>query len=399
MNRPIFLFTTSFPYGHGETFLENEIPILLKEFGEVTLMPINPIGKPRVCPDGVTILDVFKDYDYQRKLNFPSLMQLFGVLFFGANRGNWIAGNFKISTSAILRTSSRANHLLKILQSIKNAENAIYYSYWLSDWALILSLLSNRLGENVRFVSRAHGFDLYDNRIGLDHRVNKSFILKKFHGVYAVSNQGTNYLKNAYPRYGEKISTAYLGTREPNVKLSLTQSDRFTIVSCSSLIPLKRVGLLIKALMHIKEEVLWVHHGNGQLEDELKVRAKDLPKNVEVRWMGNVDNGRIHDFYSSNSIDAFVLLSSTEGLPMSIMEAHSYGIPVVCTNVGGVSEIVNKTNGVLLDHDFKTEELVLVINDLIHGKLVFAEEVIVNSWRLNFSLHNYSFFCDTIKSL
>ncbi|MBT6029799.1 MAG: hypothetical protein HOH13_05800, partial [Crocinitomicaceae bacterium] len=83
MSRPIFLFTTSFPYGHGETFLENEIPILLKEFKEVTVIPINPFGQARTFPEGVVVLDVFKDFDYQRKLNLINLKRLITVLVLG----------------------------------------------------------------------------------------------------------------------------------------------------------------------------------------------------------------------------------------------------------------------------------------------------------------------------
>lgn len=399
MNRPIFLFTTAYPYGHGETFLENEIPILIKEFGEVHVVPLHPIGKSRVCPDGLVVIDAFKDYNYKRKLNLSILLKLFYVLVFGFNRGNWISKNWSGSVSAILRTINRSDYLFGMLNSISNSENAIYYSYWMSEWALIISLLPKKVGKNAKFVSRAHGFDLYDNRVGLDHRVNKSFILNKFHGVYTVSNQGSSYLKQSYSRYSQKISTAYLGTRAPNNKKDIEEKERFTIVSCSSLIPLKRVGLIISTLMHIKEDVLWVHHGTGPLEEELKKAAMNLPDNVEVRWMGNVDNSSIHDFYASNPIDLFVLLSSTEGLPMSIMEAHSYGIPSICTNVGGVSEIINEKNGVLLRHDFNIDELLSAITGMIHGEVVFDSNTIVSSWRLNFSLHNYSCFCDKIRTL
>jgi glycosyltransferase involved in cell wall biosynthesis len=399
LSRPIFLFTTSFPYGHGETFLENEIPILLKEFKEVTVIPINPFGQARTFPEGVVVLDVFKDFDYQRKLNLINLKRLITVLVLGMNRGRWLNGNLKTRTSAILRTFSRADYFLDIIQSIEHYDSAIYYSYWLSEWALVLSILSSDLGKNAKFVSRAHGFDLYDNREGVVNRINKSYVLKKLHGVFPVSEQGTNYLKQAYPKYNQKIVTAYLGTRNPNEKSVIIENNRFTIASCSSLIPLKRVDLIIKTLRQIKEEILWVHHGDGPLEEALKKEAKSLPENIEVKWMGNVDNRKIHDYYSSNRIDVFVLLSSIEGLPMSIMEAHSYGIPAICTNVGGVSEIVNETNGALLSGDYIVNDLVMILSQMINGELVFNEKIIINNWSLNFSDRNYSQFCAKIKSL
>lgn len=51
-------------------------------------------------------------------------------------------------------------------------------------------------------------------------------------------------------------------------------------------------------------------------------------------------------------IDVLILLSKNEGLPMSIVEAFSYGIPVISTNVGGISEIiVDGCNGFLVYDD------------------------------------------------
>ena len=54
------------------------------------------------------------------------------------------------------------------------------------------------------------------------------------------------------------------------------------------------------------------------------------------------------DYYSKNDIFCFFNCSFSEGLPVSIMEAMSFGIPCVATNVGGVSELVDDSNGKLL---------------------------------------------------
>jgi glycosyltransferase involved in cell wall biosynthesis len=58
-----------------------------------------------------------------------------------------------------------------------------------------------------------------------------------------------------------------------------------------------------------------------------------------------------------NSVDLFLNVSTTEGVPVSIMEAFSAGIPVYATNVGGTSEIVNSGNGKLMDKDLTPEKL------------------------------------------
>ena len=55
----------------------------------------------------------------------------------------------------------------------------------------------------------------------------------------------------------------------------------------------------------------------------------------------------------------FINLSSSEGIPVSIMEAQSFGIPVIATNVGGSGEIVVSETGVLVDEN-RTEASVLL---------------------------------------
>lgn len=54
---------------------------------------------------------------------------------------------------------------------------------------------------------------------------------------------------------------------------------------------------------------------------------------------------------------AFLNVSSSEGVPVSIMEAISFNIPVVATNVGGTSEIVTDETGILLSSDPTAEEI------------------------------------------
>ena len=72
---------------------------------------------------------------------------------------------------------------------------------------------------------------------------------------------------------------------------------------------------------------------------------------------GAFSNREVFDFYKSHPVDFLINVSNNEGIPVSIMEAHSFSIPVVATNVGGTSEIVNEENGILLPADPDTGEL------------------------------------------
>ncbi len=81
---------------------------------------------------------------------------------------------------------------------------------------------------------------------------------------------------------------------------------------------------------------------------------------IKYRLCGRVDNSEILKYYGENRIDCFAHVSSAEGLPVSIMEAESAGIPIVATNVGGTAEMIDG-NGVLLPADPSADEIASAI--------------------------------------
>ena len=113
------------------------------------------------------------------------------------------------------------------------------------------------------------------------------------------------------------------------------------------------------------------------------------PLNIEVEFKGFVINEKILNFYESNPIDLFLNLSSEEGIPVSLMEAISYGIPVVAIDVFGNPELVNKTTGLLftLEDNAKTisQKIKLFINSKIDRKKIADFQKKFYSAELNYS--------------
>ncbi len=98
------------------------------------------------------------------------------------------------------------------------------------------------------------------------------------------------------------------------------------------------VAAFAKALAQLRP-VVWHHFGAGSSPQLDAVLATPLPGFRYKRW-GMTPNEDILDFYRSTKVDLFVNLSRSEGVPVSIMEAMSFGIPSLATNVDGTSEIV-----------------------------------------------------------
>jgi len=135
-------------------------------------------------------------------------------------------------------------------------------------------------------------------------------------------------------------------------------------------------------------------------------KIRDICKSfkfIQYEFTGQKKNKEILKFYAENYIDIFINLSTTEGLPVSIMEAMSYGIPVIATNVGGTSEIVDNESGILIDIDFTNEllcDIICKINFMDQSKKDEMRKKALNKWKYEFQAEkNYTEFYNRIKQL
>jgi glycosyltransferase involved in cell wall biosynthesis len=184
--------------------------------------------------------------------------------------------------------------------------------------------------------------------------------------VLAISLNGKNHLLKANKISENKISVARLGTTD--FGLNKTEDlNFFRIVSCSSFHAYKRVELIIDVLSHSSKKIEWVHFGDGDQKNIILEKVKHLPQNVSFTFMGFQKNTFIMEYYQQNQIDLFINVSETEGIPVSIMEAISFGIPVIATNVGGVAEIVNAKTGFLIDKYFDSKVAYQLIENFIEA--------------------------------
>ena len=94
------------------------------------------------------------------------------------------------------------------------------------------------------------------------------------------------------------------------------------------------------------------------IENKEKLKLKP---NINFIPMGFTPNDKVLDFYTHHAVNLFISLSAAEGIPVSIMEAISFGIPVLSTDVGGCSEIVNENTGILIPLKTSTEEVANVL--------------------------------------
>ena len=154
----------------------------------------------------------------------------------------------------------------------------------------------------------------------------------------------------------KNVTTVYNGTqvlpcKEP-VALDIPKKYKKTVLCVARISPQKNCDLFLKVASLLPEYAfVWI--GNQDDIDE-------HPDNVF--FMGNLPNAAM---YVSKS-DIFMLPSNYEGLPIVIIEAMSLGKPVVASNVGGVSELVqNGVNGYALENkaEFFAEKISQILEN------------------------------------
>ena len=136
--------------------------------------------------------------------------------------------------------------------------------------------------------------------------------------------------------------------------------------------------------------------------NDLNNAIKNKRQGLNVILHGYVSNQTLINFYQKQQVDLFVNVSSSEGLPVSIMEALSFGIPVIATDVGGSSELVSDKVGELISSTFTIESLGQNIEKLLNLK---SEELLLlrSNARSIFELKvnakiNYLLFYNKIKN-
>lgn len=373
----IYLFCQYFPYSGGEQFLFNEVEYYPKDCIITVFSDHKNEGEKALLPNNYKII---KD-EY---INNKSVSQIL--------KNNWKL-ILEIFIYEILTSPHRLKyvkkfktHLILLIGYLKKAEiinnyisiteqPTILYSYWFDEWATILNLVKRISNQKIIVICRAHGYDFDESQVDSGYHLFRSFNLKGIDKVYSISEYGKKYLEKRF--HHKTIGVEKLGVKDRGIN-PVNFDGAVTIVSCSSLIPLKRVDLIIKLLKKIKKKVIWVHFGNGSLEQSILEEAKTLPKNITFDYKGFVKNEVIIEYYKANTVDLFINTSELEGIPVSMMEAISFGIPIIGCNICGVPEIVNVKTGLLLEKNFDIEETANKIEEFISTKsrnMAFREGV------------------------
>ena len=378
--KTLYFFTDTFPLGGitEQSFILPEINAIDKSFDRVTILPESKMttGKRLDLP-AKFIVDQSLCNMKRSRSEVGLLLHLFNPFVFSLlykekrrikNKSQFFSFLRYIDKSILYK--AYVEDLLR--KKAIDPQNTIFYSFWFTEITFALAMLCKKYDLNI--YCRAHGYDIYDERVLFRSHSIRMFTLSKMQTVYPCSKNGKEYISKQYPLYSDKIKVSYLGCEKlfDTVNPKSANGKSIIFFTCARLHKVKRLPMTFGILSEVAQyygdkQVKWVIVGEGEERVTLEnLISNNKCGNFEVELLGALSNKDIHDYYAKNHIDFGILLSESEGLSISVCEQIAYKIPGIVTNVGGLPEIINDSNGILLSSEPTSNELISKLTRIIN---------------------------------
>ena len=382
----IFIYTDSYPYGNGEQYIENELNFYSENFDRIIFVPIKITGKSRKIPKNAMVLNIHSMVSYSLWMKLFSIISVLKFYNIEKKIRRSLSGNFIMYLKSYFNALVYATAIKKWISKKRiNPDKTVFYSFWFYHWALVISLLKIKLKKG-KYISRAHLYDGYDF---LKYNYWGGVKINSLDNIFCISNHLKNHFEKTYLIKKNQLKLSRLGVKSSKKNKLEKRQKKIIFVSCSSFRKDKRLTFIVDVLSKFKEEINWIHFGDGNLKRDIEERIKFLPSNITVELRGFVPNSEVLSFYQNYYIDLFINLSSREGIPVSLMEAISYGIPVIANDVFGNSELVNKVTGILVNQEDNAEtvsnKIKLFLNESIDRKKIIDFQKKFFSAKKNYS--------------
>lgn len=421
----LYLTVADYPYGFGEPFLEDELKIISDSFDEVHILVTEhnntqqKNSTPKLfVPSNAHIHILNTHINFYEKIlgreNFTIKMYWEAYQVLKNNlRQPLTFYKFKVISSYLKKAQKYFRSVIPIVsRTSQEGDIRLFYSYWLTEYTLGNIYLKKRFSDSYA-VSRAHGWDVYFERNRESYLPFRKYFIQNLDALFFISEHGKEYLAEKFLHNNPiNLYTSRLGTHKIEAfSINLPyDSDTISILTLSFIVPVKRLDLAVAAIENVLEhgiKVRWTHIGGGSdiLEHSFKESVSILGKkfkNLSFDFKGLQSKEAIKHILESSYFDILLNTSDYEGLPVSMMEAMSAGIPCIGRNVGGIREIINDgQNGFLCPATASSRDIaeaILRYVRLSHEEKQKFHQNAYNTWNEKFnSEKNYSHFANSLQ--
>jgi len=366
VHKSMIFFSLHYPFHFTDSYLDEEINELSYLFNKVIIVSANTFSEEtRPIPANAVVYRYTPCTDIRTRIRSlsliinPAFYQSMGRILF---RDKMMPGIpvLKELFAFYARAAATEEFIEKVIwEQQLDTSSMLIYTYWMIESSLAAVLLKQR-NPAIKVISRAHSQDVYFARSPVKYHPFRKYIFERLDHLYFISANAMNYFIKRHGITDQekgRISISRIGIHSSNAYLPKQPSGIFRLVSVAYIQRIKRVDLIIDALALIDDiKIEWYHAGHSNkshndFEAIQQYAAKKLSgkKNISFSLLGKTGKEELFKLYATKEFDCFINVSETEGIPVSMMEAMSYSVPVIGSNVGGVSEIVeHERNGYLL---------------------------------------------------
>lgn len=183
-----------------------------------------------------------------------------------------------------------------------------------------------------------------DKNLALKYRIASSEKIIVIHNGVEINNKFSIFNHNPFINgLGPALSKKGGGFQFLNKKIKIVFVGRLNEPK-DPLLLLKAFNELKKELKD-KAEISIIGEGKKRKKIEEFIKNNHLENNVKL--LGELPREKVFEILSQGNI--FVLISNYEGFPLTILEAMSFGLAIVASNVGGVKEVIDDSCGILVE--------------------------------------------------
>jgi glycosyltransferase involved in cell wall biosynthesis len=350
--------TSSFPYGLNDRFFAPEVSELVRQGVDVCSVPVRPGGP--LTTSAAESLSVRRP--------------LFDLGIAGAALAETLRAPVEVArTFALLFRSPEPSTLVRNVAAFPKAlwlarlarswdANHIH-AHWAGPPSTV-ALVASRI-SGVPWSFTAHATDISANNLLREKSSSAHFV--RFIAMAMMDRAretvpGIDESRWVLVRFAielPELCARREGLNDPPVLLMASRFD-----------PGKRHDLLIHATRRLLDDgvtlELWLAGRGGPLEKEAKQLARRLSVDHCIRFQGVIPRPTLLEFLASGQIDAVVLASDREGLSVSLIEALTYCVPAVASDVGGNGELLGDGCGLLVPAD-DADALAAAIGRVLDG--------------------------------
>ncbi|MHA7808487.1 MAG: glycosyltransferase family 4 protein [Marinobacter adhaerens] len=342
----LLVISSSAPHGKGENFVISEVNEIAGAGHKVTLFPTiirkgNPNRfelNPNVCllsksTFSLSVVSAFLRFVLLKPSKF------FGIVKFVSDKSikNTLKNIFVIPKS------------IWLAERLEETSISHIHAHWLTTSSTLAMVVGKLTG--IPWSVTAHRGDIVASNL-----LNEKFREAKF--LRFISNSGVTLAEKIAQLDRGKVHILHMGVNVPEILVNDVaakgeKKKRLRLVCPANLLPVKGHAFLLQALSLVKNrnDIFLVFAGDGKLRDALESQVEKLALKNIVSFEGHVPHYELLNWYRSCVVDLVILPSRDlgggvhEGIPVSLMEAMSFCIPVISTRTGGIPELLEDERG------------------------------------------------------